>query len=839
MAQKVEFILDIDSRRIASGSRKAERSVKGVDRAVDSTRRNTSRLSKVWKKFGGLVSALAIGAVVARGFRQMIKVGKEFEQQLADLSAITGISGEDLDSLGERAVETSNRFGESSANIIEAQKLVASQLAEKIDFGTEEGLEQLKDISDQAVLLQKAAGVDLNTAVQAVSTSLNQFGLEASQAAKVVDTLAAGSKFGAAEVTDQAEAIRVAGVSASSANVSFQELTAGIQILAQNGIKAQLAGTGLRNVMVRLQTQSSKLAEQGLTDIDLKADGFAQTLEKLQPIARDTEALTEIFGERAQAVASILIQSASSVEEMTAKVNQNGIANEQAEVQLDTFAGAANRLTAVFNNQLIGAFTETNGVMVAFLDITTQMIQDAGLLVSGLNDVTKEVRELGEAGASSGEKIDNAFVRILQKMGLAVKTATTEIIDAQQEERDSLEAQINAYDDNVDALEKIRRSHEGRRKALKEAMKDVERGSEQELKFSLALNDTEELLDRVNRLLDGHAQGQTALAGETQKAREEQERFNESVKETEELFARLMLAMNMGKSLREFMADIGFSEQGVEPETGVSGDPSAPEPQSAQGGGFERGDVVSDKMAKEMEYTELVKNLSKERRRALEAESEHERALHEANAERLQDEIEAEQEVANVAQMATRMRIQSLADLGNMLREQIKQNIKARLAEAVAIQIQKVLGSIPFPFNLLAAGGAALAVNKLFDKLVPEFLTGGLVGGQTGMGGLTSGGRKLISMNEDGRSEFIVNAESTRRNLGLLEAINNDPDFGRNRQRQVVAGGSGELKIDTNAIMQAVREGASQARVVAVVEVSELDEKLADYDSFQKTIGNR
>ena len=102
--------------------------------------------------------------------RRMIIQGKEYQNALADLEAITGITGDSLERLSDNALDLSVKYGESASNIIEANKLVASQLAEKIDFGTDEGMRQLQEVSEQAVVLQKAAGVDLATAVKTLTT---------------------------------------------------------------------------------------------------------------------------------------------------------------------------------------------------------------------------------------------------------------------------------------------------------------------------------------------------------------------------------------------------------------------------------------------------------------------------------------------------------------------------------------------------------------------------------------------------------------------------------------------------------------------------------------------
>jgi len=348
------------------------------------------------KSFGkaGLIglAATASGAVVL-GYNRMIDKGSEFQQNLADLEAITGITGKDLDSLGARSLDTSVKYGESASNIIEANKLVASQLAEKIDFNTQEGLEQLQDISEQAIILQKAAGIDLPTAVGTLTTAVNQFNLPASETNRLINSIAAGSKFGAAEVAEQSAAYAEAGSVAASTNQSFEVLNASTQVLAANAIKGGKAGIGIRNVLLTMNN-SAKLAEAGIEGVDLQADGLAVSLEKLKPLLSDSAALEKLFGRESITAAQILIKNADSVATMTEKVTGGNVALEQAEIQLNTYKGAQAQLAAAIDAQLIPAFQESNGAIVSGINLLIDLTEIFGEGVSGINDMVESMNRM-------------------------------------------------------------------------------------------------------------------------------------------------------------------------------------------------------------------------------------------------------------------------------------------------------------------------------------------------------------------------------------------------------------------------------------------------------------
>lgn len=409
------------------------------------------------KSFGkaGLVglAAGASGAVVL-GYNRMIDKGSEFQQQQADLSAITGIAGKDLEALGTRSLETSVKYGESASNIIEANKLVASQLAEKIDFNTQEGLEQLQDISEQAIILQKAAGVELSTAVNTLTTAINQFNLPASETNRLINSIAAGSKFGAAEVAEQSAAYAESGSVAASTNQSFEVLNATTQVLAANAIKGSKAGVGIRNVLLTMNN-SAKLAEAGIEGVDLQADGLAVSLEKLKPLLSDSAALEKLFGRESITAAQILIKNADSVATMTEKVTGGNVALEQAEIQLNTYKGAQAQLAAAIDAQLIPAFQESNGALVGGINLLIDLTEIIGDGISGINDMVSSMNRMRSSIGTISLLVDKYTDFIIPLRIIKSLLETTGIIESTEkyeklfDEIDDGNTKIKAQIDNI------------------------------------------------------------------------------------------------------------------------------------------------------------------------------------------------------------------------------------------------------------------------------------------------------------------------------------------------------------------------------------------------------
>jgi tape measure domain-containing protein len=110
------------------------------------------------------------------------------------------------------------------------------------------------------------------------------------------------------------------------------------------------------------------------------------------------------------------------------------------------------------------------------------------------------------------------------------------------------------------------------------------------------------------------------------------------------------------------------------------------------------------------------------------------------------------------------MRIRSAKQFTAMLKEAIRDRIKAIISEAIATQIGKVIAEMPFPVNAILAPAAGLAIGALFEKLIPRFETGGILGGSE-----YTGDRLLFRGNS---GEMILTMQQQANLLSLLSAPN-------------------------------------------------------------------
>ena len=325
-----------------------------------------------------LTSLIQQVQMVGETFGQLAAPAVDFEQSIADLSAITGSVGDELEDLKQTAREVGKASGLGASESANAFAILAGQIDVPI--------ESLKVLQRETITLAQAGALPLEDAANAVAGTINQFGMEASEASRVVNVLAAGSRAGGAEVVDLSESFKVAGAAANAAGISIEETAGAIEILAQNNTKGAEAGTAMRNMIVAMQTRLG---------IDVSKTGFAgglriiqQELDKLQSPVERTTFLAKAFGRENMVAAQFLLSNADAVEEMTTAVTGTNSAMEQAEIRNDTWSHKMEVARAKIDDVLI-SMTSLSGSLLPMAGIIGEQVSKFAGLVPVISAASK------------------------------------------------------------------------------------------------------------------------------------------------------------------------------------------------------------------------------------------------------------------------------------------------------------------------------------------------------------------------------------------------------------------------------------------------------------------
>lgn len=321
-------------------------------------------INGLWQKWQVTIGAfLAAFAGVSLALSKFRKEMNETEESSANLKALTGLDDSSIQWLQEQAeilsttMEKSGlRVQKTAKEILEAYMLVGSAKPELL-----QDKEALNAVTIEALRLAEAAKMSLKDAVDGVTLSLNQYGEKADQASRYVNVLAAGSKFGAANVENQTAAIIKAGVAASVAKVPIESLVGSIETLAEKGIKGEIAGTGLKTFFLKLEGMAD--------DVRPSVVGLETALENLRKKNLSTAETQKLFGLEAYTVAQAMISGAEKVHDYTVAVTDTNVAIEQAAINSDTANAKLAQMKNEFTQQGIILVKELNPAITKFVSL--------------------------------------------------------------------------------------------------------------------------------------------------------------------------------------------------------------------------------------------------------------------------------------------------------------------------------------------------------------------------------------------------------------------------------------------------------------------------------------
>ena len=367
----------------------------------DSTIGNNQRRVGAYKEaLGGLNTVLGAAGITLgvygaiNAFKKLIDTQKEFEKSLSELRSLTGASAEDLKFYEEAAAKIGSTTTLSASEAVKAFTLIGSAKPDLLA-----NRQALADVTQAAVTLAEASGLQLPEAADALTGALNQLSLPAEKASQVINALAAGSVAGASTIPQLNESLRVFGAVASSSNVSIEESVALIELLGDKQIKGSQAGTALRNVLTRLSAVKT-LSKEAITDLqkygvnlDLVSNNAVplnQRLKEFGKISGDVNSLVRVFGEENLVAGQIVFNNIERFEELNKAVTGTQTAFEQAKINVDNLEGDLKKFNSVLEAVALDSKDSLNGIFRGFVQGATTMLS----ILRELPKFLKENKEL-------------------------------------------------------------------------------------------------------------------------------------------------------------------------------------------------------------------------------------------------------------------------------------------------------------------------------------------------------------------------------------------------------------------------------------------------------------
>ena len=300
-----------------------------------------------------------------------------------------------------------------------------------------------------------SSGLSIADAAGITSAAMNVFGKEASQAGNIADQLTKTAQSAHLEVYEIGETLKYAGPAASMAGVRFQQLNSMTAILAQNNIKASMAGTGLSAVFSKLSAPVGGAAA-ALKQLGIKTKDSKGNLRDVFDVFQDLNKATskfgtadkgalfkKIFGDIGMRSAGILTKNISQIRELHGSLgNVNGLSKEIAGIKMGGYEGGLKNLSSSWERLMINigetilpAATSTVNFLVGAVDLVNSGLEGFRYGIAKIETFFDRILPKSEAFRMAFNVLENST-------GLGVLVDT----DITADERKRNENIISAYE---------------------------------------------------------------------------------------------------------------------------------------------------------------------------------------------------------------------------------------------------------------------------------------------------------------------------------------------------------------------------------------------------------
>lgn len=671
---------------------------------ITAHRRDIGQMESAYKR----VHAVAMGFLgamgIAGGFQMLAgvirngtKVVMDYQDANANLQAVLGLTKEQTAALREQQLRLGSSTAFTASNAAEAQTELA-----KLGFT----LNEITSLTPSVLSLAAASGTDLANAASIAGSNMRQFGLDASQADRVVNVMAKSFSTSALDIEKFSIAMAAAGPVASKVGVSLERATAQIGVLVDTGIDASTAGTALRNIFL-------DLASSGMT--------YEEAMHRIRNSTDSVKESFDLFGKRGATVGLVLAQNEEKLGKLEEGLNNAGdAAKEMAEEKLDTLRGDIVKLESAYEGFILrmengdGTLANTSRRIVQLstdvLGFITNLEATQKSSGVGIFDILLGGGKFSDKLATAGIAIfiDNMKADIDKKLAAEDYNAVQKYIENLDRQRSVIDVGSKAWEMYTNEIERVQKS------MAKTAMESTDLTQRLiELGIVKAKPDLSGLeVGEDETKATSKADTRTPEEIRAEKAKEALAALR-LVKEEEELL--LMDERARGKideeQFQAEMLEIKMAYLLVERDTLEEIGMSV---------------VDTERRIAEMRIAELNKLDA-----AQAADDAADRKRHEEKLARLDEESKAREEAARAAIESAAMTGASAVAVGDSAKDQARavlnssrQIVKSYIAQAVAAQMAEVLSKVPPPFSFVLAAAAAGAASMLFDSLIPAFATG-------------------------------------------------------------------------------------------------------------------
>lgn len=379
--------LSEENEKLAKSYEKVKKNQEQLAHIAQAQQRNNEAISQTKTQLMGTLGAFsAVGAAIYAG---PVQKSIEFQTAMAKVGTIADQNVVPLSQMQKEIISLSNALGVNA-------NAVAEDVYNAISAG--QNTADAVGFVEKATMLAKGGFAETGQALDVLTTILNAYGKESSEAESVSNMLIQTQNRGKVTVAELSSVMGKIIPTANSNKVSLEQLCAGYSIMTARGIAAAETTTYMNSMLNELG-KSGTTADKALraaaggsfSELMAQGNSLADVLNILQTEAeKGGKTLSDMFGS-AEAGKAALTLMANGVEgfnsEVAAMVDSTGAAQSAYEKMMDTTEEKINKAKTALSNL---------GIVLGdtFLPYVTKAADKLAGLITRLSEWAQENPEL-------------------------------------------------------------------------------------------------------------------------------------------------------------------------------------------------------------------------------------------------------------------------------------------------------------------------------------------------------------------------------------------------------------------------------------------------------------
>lgn len=348
--------------------------------------RDVQRVGKDLESLGSNMTKKVTLPTVALG-TAMVKSAMDLEDGIAKISTIADTTKMSLEDIRKGLLDISDVTGIAVTDLAEAEY---NAISAGVD--TAKSLEFIETASKAS----KAGFADMDTTIDALTTTLNAYGLGTEKAMDISNQMLKAQDYGKTTVAEMGASLGNVIPIASQLGVSTEELFASMATLTKNGIKTSEAVTGLKAAysnILKPSKQASDLAESlglNFNAAHLQSVGWAKFLDEVkEKTGGNAEMMAQLFGS-VQGLNSVMVLTGKGNKDFNNVLGQMGDVAGLTDEKFEQLLTPAQKLKIEFN-KLKNAGIEFG---VELIPLVTQFTEKLGQVTEKIKNLNPEQRQM-------------------------------------------------------------------------------------------------------------------------------------------------------------------------------------------------------------------------------------------------------------------------------------------------------------------------------------------------------------------------------------------------------------------------------------------------------------